>query len=449
MSSNFTGYEQGYSGDPIEVVHHLLNCVHSLSLNGNVNEDNQKKCSPTCIAHKFFSLPLEEVTECLNCNKASRIKYDNNCFVYEVYTWEVFSSISNRTYQTFKKKLFNIYHEVVTSFDQTAKVPGCQCSKPKISKKIIQHESTAENLILNLVWDGAMPKMVDKWKLFNLIPLETPIGDLFDSVNPSIMYYLYGMILYWNGHYTCAVKSHTKTENKWYFLDDYSQRIMMSFNDLISYCITNEYHPIILFYSNNSTLYKNGKEANDILSAEEYKNIFNFCYNKDKIRNKKPISRLSTKSLQKTNEIIEKNSLKRSSFMRKSSINTTGSNICVYGNDDKWICPVCNNDNINNDIKCSKCGKGRVHLPSMKGTLEFVNELDNIKMVKSIYLENGQSQDKEIPLDETIGEKYICSISPTQTKDIKYDNTTVNNNIVIKNGNDNHKIVLKRRKKYI
>ena len=50
---------------------------------------------------------------------------------------------------------------------------------------------------------------------------------------------------------------------------------------------------------------------------------------------------------------------------------------------------------------------------------------------------------------ETIGEKYICSISPTQTKDIKYDNTTVNNNIVIKNGNDNHKIVLKRRKKYI
>ena len=68
-------------------------------------------------------------------------------------------------------------------------------------------------------------------------------------------------------------------------------------------------------------------------------------------------------------------------------------------------------------------------------------------MVKSIYLENGQSQDKEIPLDETIGEKYICSISPTQTKDIKYDNTTVNNNIVIKNGNDNHKIVLKRRKK--
>ena len=37
--------------------------------------------------------------------------------------------------------------------------------------------------------------------------------------------------------------------------------------------------------------------------------------------------------------------------------------------------------------------------------------------------------------------------SHLMTRDIKYDNTTVNNNIVIKNGNDNHKIVLKRRKK--
>ena len=436
MNYHFRGFESKIAGDPIEVIQQVLNSIHSFTLNSpKISDDIHNKCIPYCPSHEFFTLEIEEKIECLLCKKFNNIKYDSNCFVYEIYTWEIFSSIINRTFSTFKRKLFNIYHEITTSFDSSAKVNGCKCNKPSLSKKMIFNEKRGENIILNLVWESFMPKMVDKWKFYNLIDLEDSIHHLFDCQTKT-NYYLYGMILFWNSHYTCAIKSKNISENKWYFIDDFIQKDFYSFKDLLHYCINNEYHPIILFYSKNA-IYQNGKEKKDTISTEEYNTMFNYCYQKDKSRSiKKTPSKLSTKSMKKKmNEIIQKSSLKNSSFIRKSSGRTSstgGSNICVYDEDDKWICCNCQEEKKSSRIKCSKCGGRRViaQKSSRLKNEPFESEIKNIKMVNSIHLENGQTDircsTKEFDLNEQIGQNYIKSCSPTSYKDIVFNEEQLN-----------------------
>lgn len=138
MNYHFRGFESKIAGDPIEVIQQVLNSIHSFTLNSpKISDDIHNKCIPYCPSHEFFTLEIEEKIECLLCKKFNNIKYDSNCFVYEIYTWEIFSSIINRTFSTFKRKLFNIYHEITTSFDSSAKVNGCKCNKPSLSKKMI------------------------------------------------------------------------------------------------------------------------------------------------------------------------------------------------------------------------------------------------------------------------------------------------------------------------
>ena len=100
--------------------------------------------------------------------------------------------------------------------------------------------------------------------------------------------------------------------------------------------------------------------------------------------------------MKKMNEIIQKSSLKNSSFIRKSSGRTSstgGSNICVYDEDDKWICCNCQEEKKYSSIKCSKCGGRRViaQKSSRLKNEPFESEFKNIKMVNSIHLENGQT----------------------------------------------------------
>ena len=88
MNYHFRGFESKIAGDPIEVIQQVLNSIHSFTLNSpKISDDIHNKCIPYCPSHEFFTLEIEEKIECLLCKKFNNIKYDSNCFVYEIYTW--------------------------------------------------------------------------------------------------------------------------------------------------------------------------------------------------------------------------------------------------------------------------------------------------------------------------------------------------------------------------
>ena len=123
--------------------------------------------------------------------------------------------------------------------------------------------------------------MTDICKMYNLIPLLDSNSNLFTLENENKLksnYYLYGIILFYNGHYTCSLN----TNNKWYFIDDTNFKEFLSYKDLILDLIKNHYHPIILFYSKNMKY--PGEDKNEVFHSEEYKNIYKFCFDFDRRR---------------------------------------------------------------------------------------------------------------------------------------------------------------------
>ena len=350
LSKIFTDIEEGIVGDPVEVLNHIFNAIHLYKVkHTNLNEFNASKfnCHLTCLSHKLFSIKLIETLICESCKSKNEIPYDENYFIYEIFVFEILEQLHNKTNQLFRNKLFS-YSKIINMEIQNLKISECKCKNPLIKRHLIQKDYNNLYLIINLTWDNPIPRMTDICKMFNLIPLVDSNSNLFTLSNEDKLksdYYLYALVLFYNGHYTCALNSN----NKWYFIDDTKYKIFQSYKDLIKDLIKNHYHPIILFYSKN--IKYPGVDKNDVFHSEEYKNIYQFCFDFDKRRGENisnPVSRktsnntvISKISSNKVNQNIDNN----------SPIKTLSSNSITTSISNAWVCSYCKKKNgFNNEI---------------------------------------------------------------------------------------------------
>ena len=84
------------------------------------------------------------------------------------------------------------------------KLSECKCETPQIKRHLMQYDYNNIFLIINLTWDNPIPRMTDICKMYNLIPLLDSNSNLFTLENENKLksnYYLYGIILFYNGHY--------------------------------------------------------------------------------------------------------------------------------------------------------------------------------------------------------------------------------------------------------
>ena len=402
----FKDIEEGMVGDPIEVLNHILNAIHLYKVkHTNLNEFNASKfnCHQSCLSHIFFSIKLIETIICEFCKNKKEIPYDDNYFIYEIFVFEILEKLHNKTNQSFRNKLFT-YSKMVNMDIPDLKLSECKCETPQIKRYLMQYDYNNIFLIINLTWDNPIPRMTDICKMYNLIPLLDSNSNLFTLENENKLksnYYLYGIILFYNGHYTCSLN----TNNKWYFIDDTNFKEFSSYKDLILDLIKNHYHPIILFYSKNMKY--PGEDKNEVFHSEEYKNIYKFCFDFDRRRGENvsnPVSRktsnntiISRISSNKLNTKVDYNNpnLKFSS----NSLTATISNewVCSYCkkrngsyNDTCWCChramnalsihrESSNNFNLFRDSNINKVGSGL-----------FFNEIENsIKYNNKYNLKEG------------------------------------------------------------
>ena len=342
LNNYYNGYyAENEVGDPIDVINNLFNIIHNIHIKSKpYNKDNSAICKPFCLVHKLFAVKLKEITQCTTCKITKTITYDNNYFIHNIFVNEILDEFHHKTMITYQNKLFKFVKKLNNNIQNEIKLDDCKCKTSNLDKKLLLCEKISPFLILNLTWFDIIPNIVSILKMYSSIPYCDNITNLFDLENNLKTYdgnklYLYGIIHYYNGHFTCSFRSE-KNEEEWYFIDDYQIKKFFSYKELIENLVFNHYHPTGLFYCLEKE--KNIDKENIEFTEDEYKKLYAKCYDIDRMNNH-IVSRLPSSKL-----LI---SIERQNSSTKK----------IKFENDKWICPYCKKKNLSSSIKCWQCHK--------------------------------------------------------------------------------------------
>ena len=252
----FKTYPKGKCGDPMETISEILDLIHNQYFK-NSNSNNNFCQNELCPSHSNFLINLKEIKYCPNCKAKKLQLYDKDCFMYDVLSYEILSLVKNESFNEYKYSLFGKLKKLSQSFgDNKQKLEKCQCKEINTIKRLYLYNNFSPYLIINITWDSNFPKMGDICKIYGLIPIFDNNQNLFEidfekgkKAEKDLVtnYYLTGMILYGQNHYTCIF--YNKTIEKWSFVDDENKKCFDTYNEIIFFLIKRRAIPVgIIFY---------------------------------------------------------------------------------------------------------------------------------------------------------------------------------------------------------
>ena len=400
-------FQMNNSDDPSEILYFFLNSIHSYSLNldspkyyiienhkkeNDLNEINdfnnlgekEDKCDPICLAHSLFDMHLIQQIECLSCKKSGNIKkFPNNFFIFDINYKDI--AIRTKHINKFKYLLNTFFRYAKKQFQITNDQCPSQCKEPNLINRIYVLEPS-QYLVFNINWKEIRPSLQEVCKCYFMLSRVLHNNELFDILDKDKIgdYSLYGFISYWNGHY---ISFYTNKYKEWYFYEDMNSKKMLSWKDILIFCIKNHYHPIMLFYRKTE-----GKIAvyDPQIVEKDFIEIMNYCQTvdvetlernsllslNDNLMSSLTVSLSNSfirptmqpnktndydliktvENLQKLEEMKEKK--KKMKFLddmqkygRDSGMIPEGINLFAG----KWICHKCHNHNNFSVYQCSKC----------------------------------------------------------------------------------------------
>ena len=313
----YNNYFEGAFGDSIEILNHIFNMIHSYCTINDYSKENDSLCEPLCASHKSFGIKLKEIIFCQNCKKKRIINYDNNYFAYEIFCFEIIDYISGKKLDFFQNNLFKIAKKIISE-DIQVKIEKCRCKEKNYVKYLNLIENNSNYFIINLTWESYSPKLTEICKIYNLIPLIEENTNLFEIDNKKNIskFYLYGIIVFFDYHYACCIKSELNRD-EWILISDYDIYSFDNYKQLIRNLIINNFHPVILFYR-KKRIFANENEENCLFNNDEYYSIYDYCKEEmKKIGISIPVSKnASNNSL---SNIKRTNSVKKAYILYKNS----------------------------------------------------------------------------------------------------------------------------------
>lgn len=285
LHCKFGTYPKGKCGDPMETISEILELIHNQYFQTNLNEsdkNNKNFCqNELCPSHSNFLIHLKEMKYCPNCKIKSLQLYDKDCFMYDVLSFEVLSTVKNESFYEYKYSLFNKLKQLSQSFgDNKIRLEKCKCEEINTKKKLYLYNRFPPYLIINITWDTNFPKMGDICKIYGLIPPYDNSKNLFGidlekgkKTEKDLVtnYFLCSMILYGQKHYTSFF--YNKAVDMWSFVDDENKRNFNTYNELIKFLIIRRSIPVgIIFYHLNDFNLDNTEKL--LLNEEEFNKIY-------------------------------------------------------------------------------------------------------------------------------------------------------------------------------
>ena len=318
-------YPKGKFGDPMETILELLELIHKEYFDKNEksnppakdNKNNNEFCSnEKCPSHSNFLIYLKEVKYCPECKTLTVQKYDKDCFMFTVLSYEILSLIKDNPFSNYKYSLFPKLKYLSQKFGQNDKprLDKCKCKNISTKKKLLLYKKISPFLIINITWDSDFPKITDICKIYGLIPLKDKNENIFNldihqKKELSTNYYLSSMILFGQRHYTCFF--YNKEIKMWSFADDESKINYSTYNELIKYLIGRRSIPVgIIFTCEN--IFKNEKEEKYLVIEEQFNELYQNCAMIEKIENEENEKLLKMKKANENNN--NKNDIKENNI---------------------------------------------------------------------------------------------------------------------------------------
>ena len=424
--------------DPLEFFFVIINSIHSLSIQNNLNEIFDENCNIQCFSHKFIWLDLARIDEC-ECGGNTKRLFSNHNYITDIPIIKIFnlmSYVTNKTllYEDYQK-LFIYYTNFLDNIKLNCPINGTRCNINRTHHKLHLSNSPAY-LIFNLEHDYLNEKfsLMNILKSFILIPVKFDIWSLFELNNKKNKNYfdLIGIILYKiNRIYSCVFK--IKNGNYIY----YEEEISLNFNtyyDFVFYAIKNGLIPVSLFYqgsylANSKKNYNNNLICNnvkDILNNEQITFLEKYCVNTDNLFKIMKNKIRTNENLLSMNKIYSLNCNKI--LINKERNNNGSPNVLFKLNDNQnnnnnnknsliqssrktitdYYCINCNQKNSMDNKICIRCGfryieKKNLNKNSLSSNLKLNSDENNLS--ENYPKNNNNYLDLPMPYKPNINEK--------------------------------------------
>ena len=446
-------FQMNNTDEPSEILYFFLNAIHSYSIyldspkyyiidneknrknsNDNFFVESKDKCDPKCLSHKLFDLNLIQQLECLSCKSTGNIKkFPNNFYIFDINYKNI--AINTKKINKFKYLLNIFFRQAKKQIQFTNdQCPG-GCKEPNVINRIYALEPS-RYLVFNIKWKEIRPSLQEVCKCYFMLSRVLHNNEIFDILDKEKIsdYSLYGFISYWNGQY---ISFYTNRYKEWYSYEDMNSKRMLTWKEIIVYCIKNHYHPVMLFYRKTDS-----KIAiyDPQIVEKDYIEIMDYCKAVDEERlqrnallsfDENKLSHLTVslnssfirptmqpnkandydllktvENWQKLEEMKEKKQkMQYLEDMHKSEedsrMSPEGINLFVG----KWICHKCHNHNNFSVYQCSKCQEINVKVYEI---------IYNTKNQKSPYRRNFKNNPSKFEKLSKNFEKIYSSLIKTK-----------------------------------
>lgn len=288
---------------PIELILALLNSLHCKDVNASELSIHLKKsCSNMCLSHKFFHLDfsVQSVCECglkSQLLTSSQNEYTVKVSVKDVLNWNDFllkisqnekdnlgkvNDEDENEEKSFHELDFQLrFERIYKNISKNDNKDLCfnrKCEYNNIKTYKYLH-SVKDNILLSIDWNEKLPKLIEIFQFFLLLPIYIKNSTFFTITNSNdlVTYRVSSIICYWNYQYISILKDENENDS-WTFCEDSVIFKFSSYKQLLTRLFLFHYHPVLVVYTKvhkeiQFDFYKNS----DLVNDEDYDVYYEYC----------------------------------------------------------------------------------------------------------------------------------------------------------------------------
>ena len=257
-------FNPNQSGNASDVLNIFFNALHVYCIKeDNIIGEQTQKCERTeCLAHDLAYVDIAEQIYCTLCKKKGTLyKYPFDAYYYPIDTTAILTKIyEGPDGELFINKLFELEKEVHDEIFQNNENDKFKCDCRRINKINFKNNlimlQSHKYFTVSLLWNEP-PKFEDICRIFITFPQRFKNTDLFHIYNDFDIkdYIMQGLIVKnnFNSHVSFFINDNVEgiepyDKLEWYYCNESETKILSGYQDVIEWCLNNNYYPILLFY---------------------------------------------------------------------------------------------------------------------------------------------------------------------------------------------------------
>ena len=260
----YNATQSGYASDILNIFFNALH-VYFNDENDIMNHQTSKCINKNCLSHTLAYVDIASQIYCVSCNKKGTLyKYPFDCYYYPIDTNLILEKLyfkeAKNEEELYLNKLFQIEKTIQNETFQDNENETFVCECRKVDKKNFKNNlimlESHKYFTTYLLWKEP-PKYEDVCRIYITFPQHFMTTDIFHIYNDNDIkeYILNGLIVVnASNHRHVSFFIHEEegavpySKLQWYCSNVDETKIMHSYQEVLDWCILNNYYPILLFY---------------------------------------------------------------------------------------------------------------------------------------------------------------------------------------------------------